>query len=297
MTESILVFKKCILSPEKIACRGISMQQLFNIFEVTQSNIEYRLAHPEPPCRHDYEEIMIGTNGQIDHCIDFRMERSIAPSVVFIPMGKIHYTQPSKDARGWVIQYKSEFAPGTPFSTFSKFLETSCYPFAAGETIERITALCQMMNREYQMATPDYLVIRHLLCALIAMIDSERKKNLPVAPEAKSTQITLFNNFLKILEAHYRSSAGCKSYAEKLNISVRHLNNVCHAMFGKSVSEIIETRKLLEARQLLLGTSRTVSEIGFDLGYNEKSYFTRVFHKKTGLTPTEFRAAAKNLTS
>lgn len=273
------------------------MQQLFNIFEVTQSNVDYRLAHPEPLCRHEYEEILVGTNGQLDHYIDFRIERSVAPSVVFIPMGKIHYTQPSKDARGWVIQYKSEFAPGTPLSTFSKFLETSCYPFSTPETIERMTALCQMMNREYLMPSPDYLVIRHLLCALIAMIDTERKKNLPAAPEAKSTQVMLFNNFLKILEANYRSAAGCKTYAEKLNISVRHLNNVCHAMFGKSVSEIIETRKLLEARQLLIGTSRTVSEIGFDLGYNEKSYFTRVFHKKTGLTPTEFRTAAKSLTS
>ncbi|MCC6279339.1 MAG: helix-turn-helix domain-containing protein [Saprospiraceae bacterium] len=273
------------------------MHQLFNIIEVTQSAIEYRLAHPEPPCRHDYEEIMVGTNGQMDHCIDFRMERSIAPSVVFIPMGKIHYTLPSKDARGWIIQYKSEFAPGTPFSTFSKFLDTACYPFPADETIDRLTSLCQLMNREFQMPSPDYLVIRHLLCALIAMIDSERKKNLPAAQEPKSTQITLFNNFLKILESNFRTAEGCKSYAEKLNISVRHLNNVCHAMFGKSVSEIIETRKLLEARQLLLGTSKTVSEIGFDLGYNEKSYFTRVFHKKIGFTPTEFRSAAKNLSS
>lgn len=273
------------------------MQQLFNIFEVTQSSIAYRLAHPEPPCRHDYEEIMVGTNGQMDHCIDFRMERSIAPSVVFIPMGKIHYTQPSEDTRGWVIQYKSEFAPGTPLSTFSKFLDISCYPFSAGESIERLSSLCRLMNHEFQRSTPDYLVIRHLLCALIAMIDSERKKSLPPVQEAKSTQITLFNNFLNLLETGFRSSEGCKSYAEKLNISVRHLNNVCHTMFGKSVSEIIETRKLLEARQLLLSTSKTISEIGFDLGYNEKSYFTRVFHKRTGLTPTEFRAAAKTLSS
>lgn len=273
------------------------MHQLFNIFEVTQSAVEYRLAHPESPCRHDYEEIMVGTTGQMEHCIDFRMERSVAPSVVFIPMGKIHYTQPSRDARGWVIQYKSEFAPGTPFSTFSKFLDTSCYPLPAGENIERINSLCQMMNREFQMPAPDYLVIRHLLCALIAMIDSERKKTLPAVPDAKSTQVMLFNNFLKILESSYQTAAGCKTYAEKLNISVRHLNNVCHIMFGKSVSEIIETRKLLEARRLLIGTSKTVSEIGFDLGYNEKSYFTRVFHKKTGLTPTEFRAAAKSLSS
>jgi AraC-like DNA-binding protein len=56
-----------------------------------------------------------------------------------------------------------------------------------------------------------------------------------------------------------------------------------------SVSEIIEARKLIEAKNLLISTSKTISEIGFDLGYNEKSYFTTVFKKKSGQTPSEFR--------
>jgi AraC-like DNA-binding protein len=40
-----------------------------------------------------------------------------------------------------------------------------------------------------------------------------------------------------------------------------------------------------------------ISEIGFALGYSEKSYFTRVFSKKTGLTPTDFRAAMPSAVS
>jgi AraC-like DNA-binding protein len=55
------------------------------------------------------------------------------------------------------------------------------------------------------------------------------------------------------------------------------------------VSEIVETRKLTEAKNLLLHTDMTVAEIGYELGYNEKAYFTRVFKKKAGMTPTEFR--------
>jgi AraC-like DNA-binding protein len=51
----------------------------------------------------------------------------------------------------------------------------------------------------------------------------------------------------------------------------------------------VETRKLIEARQLLINTNLSISEIGYELGYNEKAYFSRVFTKKTGLTPTDFR--------
>jgi AraC-like DNA-binding protein len=72
-------------------------------------------------------------------------------------------------------------------------------------------------------------------------------------------------------------------------MSPRNLNLISQSVFGKSITEIIETRKLIEARSLLLNTGKSVSEIGYELGYNEKSYFTRVFRKKTGVTPTEFR--------
>ena len=64
---------------------------------------------------------------------------------------------------------------------------------------------------------------------------------------------------------------------------------------GQSVSEIIETRKLIEAKNLLINTNKTISEIGFEVGYNEKSYFTSVFKKKSGQTPKEFREEMRKL--
>jgi AraC-like DNA-binding protein len=128
---------------------------------------------------------------------------------------------------------------------------------------------------------------------LLAKLEAEGKHHLPVEPDARSPKTIAFRNFLRILEDNYKRPLGVGYYADKLNTSIRNLNLLCSNVFGKSVSEIIETRKLIEARRLLLNTSLSVSEIGFDLGYNEKSYFTRVFRKKTGLTPTDFRMAVQ----
>ncbi len=86
-------------------------------------------------------------------------------------------------------------------------------------------------------------------------------------------------------------------YAEKLFMSSRNLNLICRNILQQSVSEIIETRKLTEAKNLLITTDKTVSEIGFELGYNEKSYFSNVFKKKSGLTPTEFREEMRKIIS
>ena len=78
-------------------------------------------------------------------------------------------------------------------------------------------------------------------------------------------------------------------------MSSRNLNLITKNILHQSVSEIIETRKLIEAKNLLVSTDKTVAEIGFDLGYNEKSYFTSVFKRRSGVTPTEFREEMRKL--
>jgi AraC-like DNA-binding protein len=126
----------------------------------------------------------------------------------------------------------------------------------------------------------------------MAMVESERKRNMPVQGEGpRQAQLIACNNFLKILEANFRRAEGVGFYAEKMNTSVRNLNLITTNVMGKSVSELIESRKLIEAKQLLLHTDKTISEIGYDLGYNEKSYFSRVFHRKTGMTPSDYKSA------
>jgi len=129
------------------------------------------------------------------------------------------------------------------------------------------------------------------------MVEAEKKRNIPVNSEIISSQITAFNNFLRILEANFRRDEGVSFYADKMNMSERNLNLICKNNFQKSVSEIIETRKLIEAKRMLLYSDKSVSEIGYELGYNEKSYFTRVFHARMEITPTRFREISRKMIS
>ena len=80
-------------------------------------------------------------------------------------------------------------------------------------------------------------------------------------------------------------------------MSTRNLNLICKNILNQTVSELIETRKLTEAKNQLTHTDKNISEIGFELGFNEKAYFTNVFKKRTGQTPTEFREEMRSLFS
>jgi AraC-like DNA-binding protein len=163
--------------------------------------------------------------------------------------------------------------------------------------LSRFLKLCDIIKAEYVQDFADMATVKHLTEGLLSMVDAERKRNMPIENVAKVTQITTFNNFLRILEENFRRDMGVSFYAEKMNMSERNLNLICKNNFQKSVSEIIETRKLIEAKNLLLHSEKTISEIGFELGYNEKSYFTRVFHAKMGVTPSRFREMTKEMIS
>ena len=273
------------------------MDKPFHIFELTQELVSDIRSRTYDSHFHDFEELIIVTNGSLEHFIDFKKEIPEAPVACYVSMGKMHKLVPSPDLRGWVINYKSAFIPDSKLSFYSNFFTSTNIPLSTGACTNRFNLLCQIINDEYTQEFIDHVSIRHLLSGLVAMIDTERKRNSPADNVAKASQVVTFNNFLKILEENFNRNEGVSFYADKLNMSERNLNIVCQNNFRKSVTEIIETRKLIEAKRMLLYTDKTVSEIGYELGYNEKSYFTRVFHAKMEITPSRFREMTKAIIS
>jgi len=273
------------------------MEKPFHIFEITDELIEEFLSRTQEAHFHDFEELIIVTEGSLEHYIDFQVEVASAPFACYVSMGKMHKIVVHKDLRGWVINYQNEFIPDSKLSFYSNFFSATNIPLSPNGCMKRFTDICRIIDAEYKQENPDLTTIRHLTTALISMIETERKTNIAVENTVKASQITTFNNFLRILEQNFRRDEGVSFYAEKMNMSERNLNILCKNNFQKSVSEIIETRKLIEAKNLLIHSDKSVSEIGFDLGYNEKSYFTRVFHNKLTVTPTQFREMTRAMIS
>lgn len=273
------------------------MDKPFHIFEITKEFVEIIRAKREDAHFHDFEELVIVTEGSLEHYIDFQVEVIQAPAASYISMGKMHRVVERDDLRGWIINFQNEFIPDSKLNFYSNFFTSTSVSLGAEGCSDRFVSLCEIINAEYTQENPDLSSIRHLTTALISMIEAERKRNIQIESTVKTSQIATFNNFLRILEENFRRDEGVTFYAEKMNMSERNLNIICKNNFQKSVSEIIETRKLIEAKNLLIHSDKSVSEIGYELGYNEKSYFTRVFRNKLSITPTEFREMTRAMIS
>jgi AraC-like DNA-binding protein len=275
------------------------MELLFDIQKFNETDAAKLAATPNDPHVHEHEELLVGIAGELDHFIDFKSSVFSAPYISFITKGKVHRARPTgKDGLLdiWLIRFRSEFIPETTFQLYAWYHDHATLALPAGSCFERMNQLCRMMYDEMQLPTPDYPVIRHLLSALFTMIESHRKQLEP-QPLSQKTQNITFRTFLQILEENFRRPEGVDFYAEKLFMSSRNLNLSCQNILQQSVSEIVETRKLIEAKNLLLSTDKSISEIGYELGYNEKAYFTTVFKRKSGQTPTEFREEMRSLIS
>jgi len=271
--------------------------KLFHIFKVDEEEAKKIASQPNEPHNHDFEELLIGIEGELEHFIDFNITTTQSPFVSFITKGKTHRLIPkirNGKCNFWAIRFKSEFIPETTFQLYSLYHTQANLQFEKGYCFQRFVLLCEMMYAETQQTDPNLSILRQLLGVLFSMIEAERKKLEPQDEPLQKTQHISFGNFLTILEENYRRPVSVEFYAEKLFMSSRNLNIICQNILEQSVSEIIETRKLIEAKNLLISTEKTISEIAYELGYNENSYFSNVFKKKSGQSPTEFREEMKS---
>jgi two-component system response regulator YesN len=77
--------------------------------------------------------------------------------------------------------------------------------------------------------------------------------------------------------------------ASGVNLSPSHFSVVFGQETGKSFKDYLTGVRIQKARELLLGTALKSTDIAYRVGYNDPHYFSSVFKKNTGLSPTEFR--------
>ena len=99
----------------------------------------------------------------------------------------------------------------------------------------------------------------------------------------------LARRFIALVDERVALGESVTCYAQRLNVSARHLNQCVQASAGRTASETIHARQMLEARRLLLQTGMGVGEIADRLNFGDASYFVRFFKRHAGETPRQFR--------
>jgi len=84
-------------------------------------------------------------------------------------------------------------------------------------------------------------------------------------------------------------------FARKLNVTPNYLSDTIRHYSGKPALTIIHDFVIEEAKTLLTTSRFTVSEISYKLGFEYPNYFSRLFKRKTKLSPSEYRKSVKSI--
>lgn len=93
-----------------------------------------------------------------------------------------------------------------------------------------------------------------------------------------------------LIADHLSKPVSASDCAKALSISTGHLSRLCRAATGLGAAAYIEQRRMQEACRLLAFTQLPVSEVGYRLGFQDPSYFSKRFRAARGQTPVQYRS-------
>ena len=252
-------------------------------------------AHILRPHKHAFYLTVLFTSGSGFHEIDFE-RYPIEPGAVFLLQpGQTHHWEFSDDTEGWVFFHSDSFwnfyAPDWPLKELPFFQSQRHIPVISTEnpTTELLNQCFLQLWEEY---TADQTYRSRKIALLIQSCYIDLARSLPPVAETtinKGEYLARFQLLEQLIETHYLTEKSPGFYAEKLAVSERHLQRIVQQFTGKSTLQIITERTILEAKRLLGAGQLRPGEIAQLLGYEEYSYFSRLFRQYSGMSPREFK--------
>ena len=99
----------------------------------------------------------------------------------------------------------------------------------------------------------------------------------------------LLNDYYKADDVDEKGLPTVKYLAEQVHLSASYLGDLLKKETGKSAQDHIHFHLIEEAKNILIGTDKSVGEVAYALGFEYPQYFNKLFKQKTGKTPVEFR--------
>lgn len=111
----------------------------------------------------------------------------------------------------------------------------------------------------------------------------------PFSDEIVSRQGRMSDQFLQLVQQNFRKERFLEFYADKLNVTAKHLSRTVKKQTGYTAVEWIERYVVLEAKVLLKSSNLNIQQISDELNFPSQSFFGKYFKKLTGQSPKEFR--------
>ncbi|MGH8699698.1 MAG: helix-turn-helix domain-containing protein [Burkholderiales bacterium] len=237
------------------------------------------------------------TAGTCRHMVDFVPHACRPRTWIFVKPGQIQRFDFSRRWAGWLLVFRREFLlpPGgtAVLSELSMASVAEAMPdrldLPATAHAAAIGVVAQMeIDARMRASDPQRnALLRHQLYAWLLRL-SLSQPGQEQSP-ASSQHLQRFRRFRHAVEEGFRTTHQVSAYAERLGCSERSLARAARQITGTSAKTYLAQRIALEAKRLLVHTTRPVKAIADELGFDEPTNFVKFFRREAGCSPGEFR--------
>ena len=254
----------CILSKNQVS-------EYYNVFWIADGNGTYQI---------DFNEFQVKNSG-----------------IFCLSPGQVFSVQSEKAKQGYQITFNKDFycvethgkeiaCNGVIFNNVHRASVVSVGPteqVAFQGLIDQMIQELKGKGNAHKDMLESYL--RMFLIKTLRLVDLQR----PEYQVAKTNTDRTAETFITLVEKHFREEHTVTGYAEKLFISPKSLSKRLNTQGYATPLQIIKDRLILEAKRQLKFSSKTIKEIAFELGFDDPAYFSRLFSKGTGSSPSQYR--------
>lgn len=241
------------------------------------------------PHRDAYFVLLVLTKGAVQLQLDFVDTHLMAPALLLMRPGQVHYLTHACAPQGYVVN----FYPTQLTAELSQVLESQLLATlsATGEAVPALLAAAELLVL-ILAGPPDAYRLSAAQAALTALLTlclglaDHAAANLGPLPRVAFIE----QQFKRLVQLHYKEWKKPAPYAQQLHLTPAYLNEVLQGATGQSASTHLQQRVVLEAKRLLAFTELSMQAISAELGYEDPNYFTRLFRKLAQQSPREFRA-------
>ncbi|WNJ18263.1 helix-turn-helix transcriptional regulator [Pontibacter sp. G13] len=204
------------------------------------------------------------------------------------------------DQKGFSINFHEDFLKGTELAHQIK--KYGFFSYTANEALhlspkeeKQLELLVENMDLEYQNNPDSFskdIIISHL-STFLKYAQRFYERQFINRMELSNDLLERFNQELEAyVDSGQLQEAGIPSIeeiAERLSVSQRYLSDTLKKETGKTTTEHLQLYLIDVAKDMLLNPNKTISEVAYELGFEYPTYFSRLFKKKEGISPTEYR--------
>lgn len=267
----------------------VLIESVNNFFIHALDDKTINLQLPLPPHKKTVNDFFIVTDGYAIRQVGINSYEIHKNELLFVPQLQVSTTDfYSENIKGFYFHFSDDFIDDNSLLLNWKLKNGYLNKIIIdNDRTERICQLLIIINEFYRK---NWRENKKLIAQYLRTVISEisfHNTEFNIEKISKKRDITL--DYIKLITTNLDKRYTIVELAEKIHITPNHLNKTIKNQLGRSAQSVYNEIILQEAKVLLLQTSKDISEIAFELGFNDLSYFGKFFKKLTKQTPLEYR--------